>query len=486
MVFTSREYILFLVVVVATWCAISTDRRWALLLVASYVFYAMGEPAYALPLVATSFAAYAAGIVLESTTSDARRRLVFIVALVLLFAPLVVLKYGDFLVRSATDLFARQDDSGRPSYLDLLLPLGISFFTFQTAGYLIDIYQRRFRAERHFGRFALYVSFFPQLIAGPIERAQRLLPQLRQTAPLDPQRTVSGLRLILWGAFKKLVIADNLAIYVDAVYRDPTSYSGLPLLVATLFFAIQIYCDFSGYVDIARGTARIFGIELMRNFDRPYGAASIGEFWHRWHISLSSWFRDYLYIPLGGNRHGVLLQSRNVMIVFLVSGLWHGANWTFVLWGALHGSYLLLSLWTARWRAALANAIGLADRRGLHRAVQIAVTFVLVTFAWVFFRSASVGDAFYVVTHMLAPGPAGSDMGMSRLLVETNGSEAGLIVMTMLAGSIVASHLLPADSVRLLLRPGATWLRWGVYYAMLTGILFGGAVDLTPFIYFRF
>jgi len=307
----------------------------------------------------------------------------------------------------------------------------------------------------------------------------------------DPEAVVWGGRLMLWGAFKKLVVADNLAVYVDTVYAAPTSYAGLPLVVATLFFAFQIYCDFSGYIDIARGAARILGIELMRNFDRPYGAVSVADFWHRWHIALSTWFRDYVYIPLGGNRRGIELQSRNIAVVFLLSGLWHGANWTFVAWGGLHGLYLLLSLWTAGWRQRLVAASGLARHPALHRALRLAVTFALVCFGWIFFRAASLADAFYIVTHLFQdlPQQLADGAALAELIAASGGTATGFWALVIMISVLFAGHAMPDGMGRALLEwwvRWQTWQRWGAYYALTIGIAFWSATDTNAFIYFRF
>jgi len=489
MVFTSREFLVFFVLSAALYFGLPYRSRWLILLAASLIFYAAGEAQYVLLLIVVSLTAYGSALLISGIIEPHRRRTFLALSLLLLFAPLVVFKYLGFLLGSAVGVSAWAGMQWSVPHLDLFLPLGISFFTFQAAAYVIDVYHRRCPVERNLGVFALFVSFFPQLIAGPIERASDLLPQLRNRVSLDAERLVSGARLILWGFFKKLVIADNLAVYVDQVYGAPTAYQGLPLIVATVFFAFQIYCDFSAYVDIARGTARILGIDLVRNFDGPYGASSIGNFWTRWHITLSKWFRDYLYIPLGGNRHGIAIQCRNILIVFLLSGLWHGAGWTFVIWGALHGTFLALSVLTRAFRDDLAARSGLSAHPYLRAAVQIAITFTLVNFTWVFFRADSVGDALYVLANMFAglPEQIAGGGALSRLIEDARGTWPGFWMLTGAIIAIFVSHLFPAEKIGEFLHERcASWQRWAGYYAALIAILFFSATDTDAFIYFRF
>lgn len=488
MSFVTKEFLLFFVVCAAGYFCLPHRFRWLLLLVASYVFYAAGEAQHLLLLITVSLTAYAAALFVEWSRDERRRRIVLWIAVVAMLAPLFTYKYLAFFLGTVSDVAAPPEGGWATLDLGFLLPLGISFFTFQAIAYVIDVYKGDYRAERHLGVLSLYISFFPQLIAGPIERARRLLPQFRRVARLDPEAVVSGGRLILWGAFKKLVIADNLAPYVDAVYADPTSHTGLPLLLATVFFAFQIYCDFSAYIDIARGAARILGIELMRNFDRPYGAVSIADFWHRWHIALSTWFRDYVYIPLGGNRKGLALQTRNILVVFLLSGLWHGANWTFVLWGGLHGLYMLLSLLTTGWRRRFVERSGLLLRPGLHHGLQVATTFGLVCFAWIFFRAASLGDAIYVATHLFhdLPQQLVSATALAEFISAGQGTPLGFWTLVAMLAALLAGHVLPEDTGQMILERAARWQRWGAYYALTVGVMFFGPIDTNAFIYFRF
>jgi alginate O-acetyltransferase complex protein AlgI len=333
----------------------------------------------------------------------ARRRRAFLVtSLVANLGLLGFFKYFNFFtdnVYGISDLLGLGLDRPEHPILSVALPVGISFYTFQTMSYTIDVFRNQCGVERHLGRFALYVSFYPQLVAGPIERARHLLPQISERQRFDPDRVADGVRLMFWGLFKKVCIADRLAIYVDSVYNSVgQGHSGPTYLLATYFFAWQIYCDFSGYTDIARGAAKVMGFDLMENFRRPYFAQTITEFWRRWHISLSSWLRDYLYIPLGGNRKGVSQTYINLMITMLLGGLWHGASWNFVVWGGLQGVMLAFS------KATLPARERLIDRLGLPRlpvaAFRIFVTFHLCCLSWIFFRAIDLQDSIHIITHI--------------------------------------------------------------------------------------
>jgi D-alanyl-lipoteichoic acid acyltransferase DltB (MBOAT superfamily) len=376
--------------------------------------------------------------------------------------------------------------------LRVLLPVGISFYTFQTLSYTIEVYRGKVSAERDFSTFALYVAFFPQLVAGPIERADRLLPQLKLERNFDQARALDGLQLAIWGFFKKVVVADRLALLVNHVYADPGSQNSFSLLLATYFFAFQIYCDFSGYSDIAIGTARILGVDLMKNFNRPYHSKSIHEFWSRWHISLSTWFRDYLYIPLGGNRVSRQRWYANIMIVFLVSGLWHGANWTFVVWGMFHGLFLLVGNWTAAIRARVCRIVGLGRAPAVHTFMQMMITFHLVLVSWIFFRAQSISSAWGILTEILrfdgagdfisavsTPGKAAFVLGLGRL-------ELAVAVLSILAMEVYhlverhrESHPRPAREV-------PVWRKYAVSYLMIIIILIFGEFTSNEFIYFQF
>jgi len=356
-------------------------------------------PIYILILGFTIIIDYWAGIFLEKTTGK-NRKFFLIASLVANIGVLSVFKYYNFFNENLTALLHDIGLKNPVPALSILLPIGLSFHTFQAMSYTIEVYRGNQKAERNFGIYALYVMFYPQLVAGPIERPQNLLHQFYENHKFDYERVVNGLKLILWGFFKKLVIADRLALYVGAVYNNPTHHTGLSFIMATIFFAFQIYCDFSGYSDIAIGAAKVMGFKLMTNFNRPYLARNISEFWQRWHISLSTWFKDYLYIPLGGNRVSVPRWYFNLFFVFLISGLWHGANWTFIIWGALNGFYLVFAIVSRGIRNRIAQLVGLNKLPRINRTIEVATTFMLVCFAWIFFRANSLADSFLIIKNI--------------------------------------------------------------------------------------
>ena len=397
MLFNSLEFIIFFPIVVAAYFLLAQRYRWVLLLAASYYFYMCWDYKYIVLIMFSTVVDYFAGILMHRTEKVRLRKLLLSASLTTNLGLLFFFKYFNFFGDSVNffldkfNIFAEM-----PSY-DLLLPVGISFYTFQTLSYTIDIYRRKQTPEYHFGRFALFVSFFPQLVAGPIERSVNLIPQFREEFKFEYERVKEGILLMAWGFFKKVVIADRLSEYVNLVYNNPTEYGGLQNIIATFFFSFQIYCDFSGYSDIAIGAALIMGFRLMTNFKRPYFALNISDFWRRWHISLSTWFRDYVYISLGGNRVVKWRWWYNLFITFLVSGLWHGAEWTFVIWGALHGFYLVFAIWTLKFREKVNIRLGLTKHDGLYKFTQIITTFVLVFIGWIFFRANNTSDAFLII-----------------------------------------------------------------------------------------
>jgi D-alanyl-lipoteichoic acid acyltransferase DltB (MBOAT superfamily) len=355
------------------------------------------RPIYILILAGTIVVDYVAGLFLESTTNPRRKKIFLVASIIANVGVLAVFKYYNFINDNLTELLGVFHLKNEIPMLRILLPIGLSFHTFQAMSYTIEVYRGKQQAEKHFGMYALYVMFYPQLVAGPIERPQNILHQLKEKVVFNYDHIVSGLKLILWGLFVKVVIADRLSIYVDIVYNSPEHHSAISSLVATLFFTFQIYCDFSGYSSIAIGCAKVLGIDLMINFRRPYMSTSIREFWSRWHISLSTWFRDYLYIPLGGNRVSLYRNMFNLFFVFLVSGLWHGANWTFIIWGALHGFYLIMEIVFDR----------LVPSIKLPRSIRWILNFVLVAIAWVFFRASNFQTAKQILKNIYTfkPGP---------------------------------------------------------------------------------
>ncbi len=489
MLFNSLHYLVFLPVVIAVYFAIPHRWRWLLLLIASYYFYMCWKPEYAILMVISTGVAYASALRIDHTQSVRQKKVVLWICLGILLGILFAFKYFNFVNASARAVLAHFSIPLNLPYFDVLLPVGISFYTFQKISYVVDVYHGKAKPEKHFGIFAVYSCFFPQLVAGPIERIQHLLHQFYEKHEFQYERVISGLRLIIWGFFKKIVVADRLSILVQAVYNDPRSYPGPPLVVATLFFAFQIYCDFSGYSDIAIGSARLLGFDLMLNFRQPYFSVSIAEFWRRWHISLSTWFRDYVYIPFGGNRVGKSRWYYNIFITFLVSGLWHGANWTFAAWGALHGCYMLIDSVFGKYRDRFREQLNGEAGRAIFDLLNIGFTFCLVTIAWIPFRAKNFGDAWYVFTHLLTN--AQSWLNPNALSIGFRGmglTPDELAYAIAFIGVVIVYDVV--DSTKgfwqsLQLRP--RYIRWAVYYAIVILTLFFNTFNKAHnFIYFQF
>ena len=480
MLFNSVEFLLFFPTVTALYFALPHRLRAAWLLAASCVFYAAFIPRYLIILAFTIAVDFVAGLAIERSTGRARK-LWLVASIVANLGVLATFKYWNFAAGSLGALLGAAGLRATLPASDLVLPIGLSFHTFQSISYTVEVHRGRQRAERDLAVFALYVLFWPQLVAGPIERPQNMLHQFHERHALRHADVAQGLRRMLWGFVKKIVVADRLAVAVDQVFQHASGYTGLPLIVATYFFTIQIYCDFSGYSDIALGAAQVMGFRLMTNFDRPYGASSVGEFWRRWHISLSTWFRDYVYIPLGGSRGSRWQRWRNVTVVFLLSGLWHGASWTFVAWGALHGAYLLLGDASRSARARVAAVSGLASAPALHGALRVVVTFHLVAFAWILFRAASLADAAHVATHLLdlrrGTEQLGA-MGLSRFeLILSAACGVGVVAAEALGGAAGWGRRI------------ATWpvgARWAAYQLAVASIVLIGRFSRQQFIYFQF
>jgi len=436
-------------------------------------------PAYILILVFTIIVDYFAGIWIAKESGH-RRRLALTASIVANCGVLAFFKYYNFLDVNLTRLLGWFHLNNSLPILSIILPIGLSFHTFQAMSYTIEVYRGRQEPVRHFGIYALYVMFYPQLVAGPIERPQNLIHQFLEHHDFDYQGVTDGLKLMLWGLYKKSVIADGLSLYVDPVYNHLSDYRGTNMLAATVFFAIEIYCDFSGYTDIAIGAARVMGFKLVTNFNSPYAARSISEFWRRWHISLSTWFRDYLYIPMGGNEVSTSRWCFNIFVTFLISGLWHGANWTFIIWGALNGVYLLTGIATKKARANLVSQLGVGAHSAIHKTFQIVFTFALVCFAWIFFRSNTLSDAMYVIKHIA------TDVPSSRhFLVGTGRREFAMLVLSIFTMEIVQFTQRRKDILSLLASQ-PPWVRWAIYYSLIFAILLFGQFGKKQFIYFQF
>ena len=483
MLFNSFQFLVFFPIVVTVFFALPDRARNVFLLIASYYFYMCWRPAYIAVIWFITLLDYFAGIMIEDATEERSRRFFLGVSILGNFGLLFVFKYFDFFGGSLSQALRPLRLFDIPT-LHFLLPIGLSFHTFQAVSYTIEVYRRRVPAEHNLLDYALYVSFFPQMVAGPIERPYHLLPQFKTPKRVEFASVRYGLELAMWGFFKKVVIADRVAALVNTVYRSPRTFSGPILTLATLFFSIQIYCDFSGYSDIAIGCARIMGFDLMTNFRQPYFSQSIEEFWHRWHISLSTWFRDYLYIPLGGNRVSTPRWCANILVVFTVSGLWHGANWTFVAWGAVHGIFYVVGRGTARLRKSLAQMLGEPSMPRLWTAWRMLFIFALVTAAWVFFRAQSLSDAQFVLTHFYRRG----NFRLADLDVFHVGlARSDLLIATvMIAVTLVVDWLLMKESAAARRIWSVRPVRWTLYYACAYSIVFFGVFEHLEFIYFRF
>ncbi len=487
MLFNSFEFMLFFPIVTLLYFIMPHRFRWGLLLGASCLFYMYFIPVYILILGLTIVVDYLAGIWIERAQGPARRNYL-IVSIVVTCLILFIFKYFNFFNANLSHLAQVVGWNYPIEALNLILPIGLSFHTFQSLSYVIEVYRGNQKAERHFGIYALYVMFYPQLVAGPIERPQNLLHQFHRVHSFDYRRVTDGLKLMAWGLFKKMVIADRVAVAVNTVYGAPGDFQGLGLIIATVLFAVQIYCDFSGYSDVAIGAAQVMGFTLMKNFDRPYYSKSISEFWKRWHISLSTWFKDYLYISLGGNKVAPWRWQFNLAVTFIVSGLWHGANWTFIAWGAINAFYLLFAIWTKEARQKWAEAIGLTRVPRFRKVLQVLSTFSLICFAWIFFRAAQLSDALYIVSHLfdgigriMEPGYAmGVITSLGLSITDLQIAAAAIIVME-------AVHLRQRRTeIRALILQWPAWKRWALYYAMAFAILVAGKYGNQDFIYFQF
>ena len=482
MIFNSLAFVVFLVVVFAMhWLPLSRSRRHqnVVLLIASYVFYGWWDPRFLTLLLFSSLVDHFIGLKIAATEDERLRRTYLWISMSTNLGLLFFFKYFNFFVGSFKEAFGLPEAA---STLDIILPVGISFYTFQTMSYTIDVYRRQMEPSRNIIEFLTFVSFFPQLVAGPIERARTLLPQIAKRRVFSYDQGVSGCRMILIGAFKKMVVADRIGPMVDVIFAEGPG--GWANVLGVVLFAFQIYCDFSGYSDMAIGTARLFGVELMRNFDRPYFSRDVGEFWRRWHISLSTWFRDYVYIPLGGSRGDRLMVIRNVSIVFLVSGLWHGANWTFVIWGAIHAMlFLPLILLHQNKKNDRARVRFFPSGRDL---LSMIFTFCLVCVAWIFFRAADIDHAIRYLFGLFDPDANVID-DLRKVLRGLERTPLTLLIDLALIGMLLFFDrltMIPAWRERILHRPALRYTGYAVLTATI--LLFGVFTDTRAFIYFQF
>lgn len=503
MLFNSYEFLIFFPVVVILYFLIPHRYRWIFLTAASYYFYMSWKAEYVILIIASTLVNFFSGLYIEKLANFKAKKNILLLNLLFNLGMLFAFKYLNFFSSSIQDLLSSINIFYEIPNIQLLLPVGISFYTFIALGYTIDVYKGIRKAENHLGYFAAYLSFFPQLLAGPIARSTSLLPQFSEKHDFDSRRVSDGLKLMLWGFFKKIVIADRLAILVNHVYNNPQNHEGVTLLLATYFFAVQIYCDFSGYSDIAIGAAQVLGFKLMENFKRPYYAASISDFWNRWHISLSTWLRDYLFLPLAYNftrnmpRKNYLNMPTDkltytfaTLITFLLCGLWHGASWTFIIWGAIHGFYLIFAVWTKKISNKLYLKFNMKKGSWVRKVFDVVFTFHLVLFAWIFFKANSFPDAFYIITHIF---PLKLDEFI-YILSSTGATEAalgltkrGIILVIISIGILEFVHYLQSKgSVRSMLANKPIFVRWAIYYLLILSIISFGEFNMQEFIYFQF
>ena len=469
MLFNSLSFAVFLPIVCLLFWLVPQRKRWIVLLLSSYYFYMSWNVKYVVLILFTTVVSYVTAILIEKAEKKKAKLILALAAVVASLSVLFVFKYFNFAVATLVRVCNMISIPLQPFTLQLMLPVGISFYTFQTLSYVLDVYYGKVAAEKHFGKYATFISFFPQLVAGPIERTDHLLTQINQKEYKFRYDNASyGLKLMAWGFFKKLVIADNLAVYVDQIFEDVHYYHGFCMVLAILFFTLQIYCDFSGYSDIAIGCARLFDVELMTNFKSPYFSNSIREFWTRWHISLSTWFRDYVYIPLGGNRVSKFRNCVNVMVTFLVSGLWHGAAFTYVIWGGIHGLLQIME------RFFLGK-----------KKMPKLIVFLLVAFAWTFFRAQSLSDAVYVLMHMFdGIGQAGYLSSVMDIFdLNVFGIVCLLIPIVLL---FVYDYVaLKVDPIVIISKQKPV-IRWVIYYVFVLFILLFASFSAQEFVYFQF
>lgn len=494
MLFNSLHFLIFFPIVVGIYYLIPQRTRSYWLLAASYYFYMCWNAKYVILLLLSTIVTFVSGLALEKCAETQRgefnKKLCVAVCFALNLSILFVFKYLNFGIESMNAVLGWLHITHSAPTFDLLLPVGISFYTFQALGYTVDVYRGEIYAERNFFRYALFVSFFPQLVAGPIERSKNLLRQLDKPAKPTVDSLRDGCLLMLWGYFLKVVLADRIAVFVDTVYGDFETYTGVYLIVATLLFAVQIYCDFSGYSVIAMGAAKMLGIGLMENFDAPYLSVSVAEFWRRWHISLSSWFRDYLYIPLGGNRRGRFRKYGNLLITFGVSGLWHGANWTYVIWGLLNGAYQIIGDLLAPLKKKAAVLLEIREDSISHRCIRVVATFLLVDFAWVFFRADTAFHALRIIKRMVTAKNHWVWFDGSLYECGLNQKNFTLMIWGILLLLVADGCKYKGIKIREIVARQDYWAQILTVIAAVFGILlfgmWGAGYDAANFIYFQF
>jgi D-alanyl-lipoteichoic acid acyltransferase DltB (MBOAT superfamily) len=484
MLFNSIDFAIFLpIVFILYWFVTNRNLKLQnlLIVVSSFVFYGWWDWRFLILMVGTASVDFIVGILLSKQENTKNRKILLSFSIIANLGILGFFKYFNFFVDNFVNLFSIFGTKFNPVTIQIVLPVGISFYTFQALSYTIDVYRKELEPTKSIIDYFAFISFFPQLVAGPIERATNLLPQFYQKRTFDYSKAVDGLRQILWGLFKKIVIADNCAEFVNQIFNSSADYSGYTLILGAIFFAFQIYCDFSGYSDIALGTARLFGFNLMRNFAFPYFSRDIAEFWRRWHISLSTWFRDYLYIPLGGSKGGTIMKIRNTFIIFVVSGFWHGANWTFIVWGALNAVYFLPLLLANKNRTNIEIVAQGKFLPTIKESFQIALTFGLTIFAWIFFRANNLEHAFDYIQRIFIGIIQDPD---AFLIVWKPYKQTIILIIFFVFVEWLGrekQHVFHIENTNLLYK-----IRWFMYVFVALQIFIFGNFNKTEFIYFAF
>lgn len=496
MLFNSLDFLIFFPLVVLVYYCIPHKVRYIWLLVTSYYFYMCWNVEYALLLLLSTVVTYVSGLLINhfQKTDQPKialpAKMVVASSFIINIGILVFFKYFEFILENVQKIFGVVNIHFEVPEFSLLLPVGISFYIFQALGYTMDVYRGEMKAERNFLRYAVFVSFFPQLVAGPIERSKNLLNQFSEKHTFDLERVKHNLLLMGWGYFCKMVVADRVAIFVDAVYGDYHTYGGWYIVVATILFAFQIYCDFAGYSTIAIGAAGVMGFRLMDNFASPYCAISVPDFWKRWHISLTSWFRDYLYIPLGGNRKGKICKYFNKLVVFIVSGFWHGARWSYVVWGGLNGVLIVLSEMLLPLKKWMKTKLGWKEEAASNKVLQAVVTFVFVDFTWIFFRAPGTKDALKMIQSMFTA--RNFEIFFDHSLYNLGLDRRNFILMIVAIILLMIVDVLHNKGIhiRTWLQTQNRWFRWLVYIVMIEVVLlfgiWGVGYDQAAFIYFQF
>ncbi len=482
MLFNSIDFAIFLpIVFILYWFIVnkSLNLQNSFVVFASYVFYGWWDWRFLSLILLSTIVDYFVGHRLSQEKNQTKRKLFLLTSILVNLGLLGFFKYYNFFLNNFITAFSFLGAEIKADSLNIILPVGISFYTFQTLSYTIDVYKKKIEPTKNFIAFAAFVSFFPQLVAGPIERAANLLPQFHHNRTFDYSKATDGMRQILWGLFKKIVIADNCAKYANLIFNNSTQFSGSTLVIGALFFTFQIYGDFSGYSDIAIGTSRLFGFDLMRNFNFPYFSRDIAEFWRRWHISLSTWFRDYLYIPLGGSRGGTWIRIRNIFIIFIVSGFWHGPNWTFIIWGALNAIYFLPLLLTNNNRNNLDIVASGKKLPSFKEFFLITLTFSLTVFAWIFFRAENIGHAIAYISEIVSP---------TLFIIPNFPGKRRALKIVILIGFFILIEWKGRENQYAIANLGLNWkrpLRYAMYYSMIIAMFLLGGKE-QQFIYFQF